>query len=106
MNLNLIRFQMNMILPFSLVIIGFVALIYGANWLVNGASSLAKKYKVSDLVIGLTIVAFGTSAPELVVNFIVSYCGSKINYSSRNSYFVICSHCFYAFSKRLFCGFQ
>lgn len=66
---------MNMILPFSLVIIGFVALIYGANWLVNGASSLAKKYKVSDLVIGLTIVAFGTSAPELVVNSMASYNG-------------------------------
>jgi cation:H+ antiporter len=49
-----------------------VALIYGANWLVNGASSLAKKNNVSDLVIGLTIVAFGTSAPELVVNSVAS----------------------------------
>lgn len=66
---------MNMILPFSLIIVGFVALIYGANWLVNGASSLAKKYNVSDLVIGLTIVAFGTSAPELVVNSVASYDG-------------------------------
>ena len=62
-----------MILSFVLIIIGFVALIYGANWLVNGASSLAKKYNVSDLVIGLTIVAFGTSAPELVVNSVASY---------------------------------
>lgn len=58
-----------------LIIIGFFALIYGANWLVNGASSLAKKYNVSDLVIGLTIVAFGTSAPELVVNSVASYNG-------------------------------
>lgn len=64
-----------MILAFSLIIVGFVALIYGANWLVNGASSLAKKYNVSDLVIGLTIVAFGTSAPELVVNSVASYDG-------------------------------
>lgn len=63
---------MSLILPFVLIIIGFVALIYGANWLVNGASSLAKKYRVSDLVIGLTIVAFGTSAPELVVNAVAS----------------------------------
>lgn len=64
-----------MILYLILIIIGFVALIYGANWLVNGASSLAKKYNVSDLVIGLTIVAFGTSAPELVVNSVASYDG-------------------------------
>lgn len=64
-----------MILPFSLIIFGFVALIYGANWLVDGASALAKKYNVSDLVIGLTIVAFGTSAPELVVNSVASYDG-------------------------------
>jgi len=55
-----------------LVIIGFAFLIFGANWLVDGASALAKKYKVSDLAIGLTIVAFGTSAPELVVNIIGS----------------------------------
>lgn len=61
-----------MILSFLLVAVGFVALIFGANWLVNGASSLAKKYHVSDLAIGLTIVAFGTSAPELVVNLIAS----------------------------------
>lgn len=54
------------------VVAGFVLLIIGANWLVTGAASLAKKYRVSDLAIGLTIVAFGTSAPELVVNSIAS----------------------------------
>ena len=48
-------------------------LIKGADWLVNGASSLAKRNKVSDLAIGLTIVAFGTSMPELVVNTIASF---------------------------------
>jgi cation:H+ antiporter len=64
-----------MIVASILIIVGFVALIYGANWLVNGATSLAKKYNVSDLVIGLTIVAFGTSAPELVVNSVASYDG-------------------------------
>lgn len=64
-----------MILPLLLVILGFACLIFGANWLVDGASSLAKKYKVSDLAIGLTIVAFGTSAPELVVNLISSVNG-------------------------------
>jgi cation:H+ antiporter len=61
-----------MILPLFTIIAGFACLIFGANWLVDGASSLAKKYKVSDLAIGLTIVAFGTSAPELVVNIIAS----------------------------------
>ena len=61
-----------MILSVLLVALGFVGLIYGANWLVDGASSLAKKNNISDLVIGLTIVAFGTSTPELVVNSVAS----------------------------------
>ena len=61
-----------MMVSILFVVAGFVALIFGANWLVDGASALARKYKVSDLVIGLTIVAFGTSAPELVVNIIAS----------------------------------
>lgn len=64
-----------MITPVLLVVVGFAALIFGANWLVDGASALARKHKVSDLVIGLTIVAFGTSAPELVVNSIASFKG-------------------------------
>ena len=61
-----------MVVSVILVVLGFVGLIYGANWLVDGASSLAKKNNISDLVIGLTIVAFGTSAPELVVNSVAS----------------------------------
>lgn len=64
-----------MVISILLVIVGFVCLIFGANWLVDGASSLAKKYNISDLAIGLTIVAFGTSAPELVVNLIGSING-------------------------------
>lgn len=64
-----------MIIQTLLVVLGFVCLIFGANWLVDGASALAKKYKVSDLAIGLTIVAFGTSAPELVVNIMGSMNG-------------------------------
>lgn len=55
--------------------IGFTILITGANWLVNSSVSLAKKYNVSELAIGLTIVAFGTSAPELVVSTISSIKG-------------------------------
>lgn len=64
-----------MIISSLLIIVGFASLIFGANWLVDGASSLAKKNNVSDLVIGLTIVAFGTSAPELVVNTVASFNG-------------------------------
>jgi cation:H+ antiporter len=61
-----------MIWPIILLIAGFVLLIKGADFLVDGASSLARRFKVSELVIGLTIVAFGTSMPELVVNTIAS----------------------------------
>ena len=61
-----------MTFPVLLVLLGFFLLIAGASWLVNGASSLAKRFNISDLVIGLTIVAFGTSAPELVVNGLAS----------------------------------
>ncbi|MEX0844742.1 MAG: calcium/sodium antiporter [Balneolaceae bacterium] len=57
-----------MLIPFFWLFIGLVFLIKGADWLVEGATSLAKKYNISDLAIGLTIVAFGTSAPELVIN--------------------------------------
>ena len=50
------------------MIVGFVALILGANWLVNGATSMGIRAKLSPLIIGLTIVAFGTSLPEMIVN--------------------------------------
>lgn len=61
---------MDVYLPILLVTVGFVLLIKGADFLVNGASSFAKRFHVSDLAIGLTVVAMGTSAPELVVNII------------------------------------
>ncbi|MEP4534865.1 MAG: calcium/sodium antiporter [Cyclobacteriaceae bacterium] len=61
---------MNVVINLLLIGVGFVLLIKGADFLVNGASSLAKRFNVSDIAIGLTIVAMGTSAPELVVNII------------------------------------
>lgn len=64
-----------MILSIILVLVGFLFLIKGADWMVNGSTLLAKKYKIPDLAIGLTIVAFGTSAPELVVNTVASFEG-------------------------------
>jgi len=64
-------------MEYLLFIIGFVLLIYGANFLVDGAASLADKFHISHVVIGLTIVALGTSSPELVVNVIASFKGSE-----------------------------
>ncbi len=64
-------------LVYVLFLIGFVLLIKGADWLVEGASSIAKKKNISELVIGLTIVSFGTSMPELVVNLLASFNGSS-----------------------------
>lgn len=57
-----------MVLQILLLIVGFVALILGANWLVDGATSIGIRAKMSPLIIGLTIVAFGTSLPELIIN--------------------------------------
>ena len=58
------------------VIIGFVLLYFGGDWLVNGGVSLARRFRISPLVIGLTIVAFGTSAPELLVSMTSAIKGS------------------------------
>ncbi|WP_339791678.1 calcium/sodium antiporter [uncultured Imperialibacter sp.] len=64
-----------MTLHFVLLLVGFAILIKGADWMVSGASSLAKRINVSNLMIGLTVVAFGTSAPELTVNLFASSSG-------------------------------
>lgn len=66
-----------MLLLLLILIGGFVALIYGASTLVDSASSLARKYNVPNIVIGLTIVAFGTSAPELIINTFASVQGDS-----------------------------
>ncbi len=57
-----------MYLALFLLLVGFAVLIKGADFLVNGASSVAKKFNISNLAIGLTVVAFGTSTPELIVS--------------------------------------
>ena len=51
-------------LIYLLLLLGFVLLIKGADWLVNGACAIAGRFNVSDLVIGPTVVAFGTSTPD------------------------------------------
>ena len=63
-------------LAYILFVIGFVFLIKGADFLVDGSVSIARRLNVSDLVIGLTVVAFGTSTPELFVNIIASFKGT------------------------------
>ena len=65
------------------VVLGLVLLYKGADYLVNGSSFLAQRWGVSSLVIGLTIVAFGTSMPELVVNIFASLKGNaEISYGN------------------------
>lgn len=63
-------------LPYVFLVVGFVLLIKGADFLVDGSSSIARRLNVSDLVIGLTVVAFGTSSPELFVNIVASVRGN------------------------------
>jgi cation:H+ antiporter len=63
---------MTMVFPVILFVAGLAVLIIGADFLVKGASSLAKTLSVSEIAIGLTVVAFGTSTPELVVNIFAS----------------------------------
>ena len=50
-----------------MLIIGFLLLVFGADWLVKGSSNIAKKFHISEVIIGLTIVALGTSMPELII---------------------------------------
>lgn len=64
-----------MLVALLILIAGFAILIKGADFLVGGASSLAKNHGISNLAIGLTVVAFGTSMPELVVSLISALSG-------------------------------
>lgn len=66
-----------MLIPILLIIIGFTVLIFGAEILVRGSASLAKKMGIPPIVIGLTVVAFGTSTPELVVNMFSAFNGAS-----------------------------
>ncbi len=59
-----------------LFVVGFVILIKGADYLVSGSVTIAKHFKISEIIIGLTIVSFGTSLPELLVNITASFKGN------------------------------
>ena len=65
-----------MLLSILSLLLGLALILSGANFLTDGASALAKRFNISPLVIGLTIVAFGTSAPELTVSIVSAMQGS------------------------------
>ena len=64
-----------MTLQILILIAGLTLILLGANWLVDGSSSIAKKFGISEFVIGLTIVGIGTSTPEMVVSFMSAFQG-------------------------------
>ena len=66
---------MSPIIAFIILILGFVLLAAGANFLIDSGASLAKKLGVSALLIGLTIIAIGTSLPELMISFSTLFSG-------------------------------
>ena len=59
-----------MLIQFAILIAGLLLILFGANYLVDGSSSIAKRFGLSEFVIGLTIVGIGTSTPEMVVSFL------------------------------------
>ena len=63
---------MEVILSAVLLLIGLVMLCFGGNWLVSGGIAIAKKFRISNLIIGMTIVAFGTSTPELAASIVAA----------------------------------
>lgn len=65
-----------MIITSILLVVGFTLITFGANWLTNGASAIAKRLHISEFIIGMTIVAVGTSLPELTVSLASAFSGS------------------------------
>lgn len=65
-----------MITTSILLVVGFTLITFGANWLTNGASAIAKRLNISEFIIGMTIVAVGTSLPELTVSLASAFSGS------------------------------
>ena len=68
---------MGIVLQIGLLVLGFVMLVKGADWFVEGASGIAGKFGIPQLVIGLTIVAMGTSAPEAAVSITAALSGGE-----------------------------
>ena len=90
---------MEMLLDVVVLIVGFVLLIKGADWFVDGSASVAKRLRVPTLIIGMTIVAMGTSAPECAVSIAASLKGnnsmdiSNVSGSNIFNLLVVCGVC-------------
>ncbi len=65
-----------MAIQFAILVAGLVLIVLGANYLVEGSSSIARKFGLSEFIIGLTIVGIGTSTPEMVVSFMSAFKGN------------------------------
>ena len=65
-----------MLLQIAILIAGLLLILFGANYLVDGSSSIARRFGLSEFVIGLTIVGIGTSTPEMVVSFLAAFKGN------------------------------
>ena len=74
---------MEMIISMVLLVVGFMMLVKGADWFVDGSSSLARRFGIPQLVIGLTIVAMGTSAPEAAVSIAAALKGPAMMWRAR-----------------------
>ncbi|MEL7234457.1 MAG: calcium:sodium antiporter, partial [Chloroflexota bacterium] len=68
---------MELLLNIGFILVGLFGLFFGGNWLVTGASRIASKLGVPAIIVGLTVVAFGTSAPELMVSLQAAISGSS-----------------------------
>ena len=68
--------EMSMLEAILAIVFGFIIMMYSADWFVERAASLADHWGMSKLMIGLTIVAFGTSAPEIIVSLMAALNGS------------------------------
>jgi cation:H+ antiporter len=68
---------MQLISPVLLILLGLLGLYFGGNWLVGGAARLARSFRISPLIVGLTVVAVGTSAPELLVSVDAALAGAS-----------------------------
>lgn len=66
-----------MLIQIVILVAGLILVLMGANWLVDGSSSVARRFGISEFVIGLTIVGIGTSTPEMVVSFLSAFQGKS-----------------------------
>ena len=74
---NNLNTKLIMLIQIVILLAGLLLILMGANWLVDGSSSVARRFGISEFVIGLTIVGIGTSAPEMVVSFLSAFQGKS-----------------------------